>query len=535
MVKRHYTPILFILHKLMSAYNGQGRVIVMDIEKPYFEELIPSVLRRWNCATVKNCLPMPNEKEDWMVLLGMKALSYAVANSSKIQDTATVFIFNTEQFTRPEVHSKFHDLIANLKSTISASRLQYCDYSHVNIDLYNDKTAKIIHVPYEPLEDDVECLKSLLAKTPKKWDFGIVGSPGNYRHAMAKRFEDSKFSVNRIFNIFGIQRDIEIASCKALLNVHFDSTYMVFEQARCNRWCAAGMIVISEWSLDNPRTCFEIVNAAQPTTLEPQLKRKRLEKKRPLVSFIIRTRNEEKVILGALMSIKTFANLMPPDTVEVIVVLHLCTDGTEEKVKKFQEVCRGEFLIEVVKYEFEISRAGLENFITAHDSPHSMVQYTRFCYGLANGNWKFRYDADFEMSFPFQQELKTFLLKGDNTDVKVAIPYVSDDGTSGKECYLTNAFKGVTKIAFWELVEHSTDAQVNFNEHLIHRSHMADAKLYWHAEPWFMREFGEEAQALKKLYTACVETIGPEPLGCARANNPECGVYLKKVQDFFSK
>ena len=61
-----------------------------------------------------------------------------------------------------------------------------------------------------------------------------------------------------ISNMYGEDRDKQLATCKVLLNIHAHEDYQIFESARCEPWLAIGVSVISEQSLDNDSRCINV-------------------------------------------------------------------------------------------------------------------------------------------------------------------------------------------------------------------------------------------------------------------------------------
>ena len=49
---------------------------------------------------------------------------------------------------------------------------------------------------------------------------------------------------------WGRERDINLAKCKYILNIHWNDEYKIFETIRCNRLLQAGIKIISEDSID---------------------------------------------------------------------------------------------------------------------------------------------------------------------------------------------------------------------------------------------------------------------------------------------
>ena len=69
----------------------------------------------------------------------------------------------------------------------------------------------------------------------------------------------------------------------------------------------------------------------------------------------------------------------------------------------------------------------------------------------------------------------------------------------------------------------------------VHASRLNEVKSYWHDDPWFFNgniaeSYSVEAAKLRNAYGLAVKLVGPEPVGCARSNNPECDAYLGRCR-----
>ena len=69
--------------------------------------------------------------------------------------------------------------------------------------------------------------------------------------------KSSNISIN-VIELFGKDRDIELAKCKIILNIHAEDDYKIFESCRCEPWLKLGITVISENSLDNDPRCINV-------------------------------------------------------------------------------------------------------------------------------------------------------------------------------------------------------------------------------------------------------------------------------------
>jgi hypothetical protein len=116
---------------------------------------------------------------------------------------------------------------------------------------------KGITAKYVPLKTSGEYLEKIInfRKQPRIYDIGFNGSMSQRRRFIVDSLREAGFSVLTSTS-WGDARDLELSRCRALINIHFETTYRVFESARCEPWLSAGIPVISELSLDNDPRCI---------------------------------------------------------------------------------------------------------------------------------------------------------------------------------------------------------------------------------------------------------------------------------------
>jgi hypothetical protein len=173
-----------------------------------------------------------------------KTIYIGLTNSIQTND----ILFNTEQLSLN--HHLTH--IVNLKSRFPS--LEIWDYSLVNI---YELERKGVTAKYVPLITSGEYLEKIInfRKQPVIYDIGFNGSMSQRRRFIVDSLKEAGFSV-LVSTSWGDARDLELSQCRALINIHFETTYRVFESARCEPWLSAGVPVISELSLDNDPRCI---------------------------------------------------------------------------------------------------------------------------------------------------------------------------------------------------------------------------------------------------------------------------------------
>ena len=231
------------------------------------------------------------------------------------------------------------------------------------------------------------------------------------------------------------------------------------------------------------------------------------------ISFVIRVRDEEALLKLSLESLKA---LTVPH--EIIVICHLCTDGSKAVAEAAQKEGRS---IRIYEYSHPTSRAGYENLVTPPNHPGSFVYYTNWCFSHVSYNWIFKWDADFIAS----PELLNFLNKELKLDERKPIRYHIHCRMTpeiiNKENYLYNCLAKFAKYIFWETPMFFGGAEQIEIPHTIYTIPPTVLKPYWTLSPWFS---GGKDPKLEELLKKVVEICGPEPVGASRASCKECEI-----------
>ena len=239
------------------------------------------------------------------------------------------------------------------------------------------------------------------------------------------------------------------------------------------------------------------------------------------ISFIVRIRNEESTLEG---SVRSLFNVTIPH--EINLILHCCTDRSLEIATKLASENNH---IKLYTYDFPISRAGYENLATDAISDHSFVKYSNFCFNTGSFIWKFKWDADFIAS----PALLDFL--NSKEWVKENILYVityKNETMKSAEVYLSDSILSYIKYMFWEVICYSNKAvkkSLGDDIFIYHASELSKLKSYWEETPWFIQQDSNEARLVKQRVEQLKIDFGDEPEGMARALNPICDVYQRKI------
>jgi len=228
------------------------------------------------------------------------------------------------------------------------------------------------------------------------------------------------------------------------------------------------------------------------------------------ISFMLRVRNEEATLEK---SIRSLSGLTIPH--EIVIVLHCCTDRSEEIAHMMQS--EKPDMIKIFQYNNEISRAGYELLATDAESQHSFVNYSNWCLSKCTMPWVFKWDGDF-ISTP---ELISYLNAGIWTPRVERHYFAACNSTSAnKEPYLHGGLTKYTKFVFWEVPNtSSTPVDIHTGVNFTHDSELSSVKNYWYNEPWYNKEDSDEARKVRDRIKVLSDLFGPEPPGFARGSN----------------
>lgn len=155
-------------------------------------------------------------------------------------------LFNSEQMSLTHRRDPIINFLKNNGKIIN--------YNNTNANILLNQNSSFINqmllLPYICNKNEQSFLHNLLITSPKLYDFAIVGTLTPYRKFIIEQLYQRGLKILVINNSFDNKRDKNIAQCSALLNIHANSDYQVFESIRCNRWLDAGMTVISETCID---------------------------------------------------------------------------------------------------------------------------------------------------------------------------------------------------------------------------------------------------------------------------------------------
>jgi hypothetical protein len=219
---------------LVLAADGSARWFEEFTVIPYmYEERHVRAMSQERCAAINTLVAF--ERPDVL---------RRVLASRLLPHVTRAIVWNTEQMSRPGKIDAFCVAWRAIRAPAPV-RLAVWDYSAWNANKLQAALGLDVTVCPTASAADVAALRELCRVTPKTHDFACVGSPSPARKRAVTRLRQNGFTVDDV-HAWGRARDVRIAGAKALLNLHYDRSYSVFEAVRCSRWLRAGMAVVSE-------------------------------------------------------------------------------------------------------------------------------------------------------------------------------------------------------------------------------------------------------------------------------------------------
>jgi len=265
--KNIYDDILFVIRKnkniveknddlwLFYAFEGHNFKVLEDYIESLNEKY--NIVYTQDAEYVLSCNPKK-------VTFVMNVSNERIIEKYKNTDVE-LSILNTEPLTISHNLDLLKGYIAN------HPYLKIYDYSFSNTEiiLRNGMTSHVLK--YIPSEKEIRRLKKLNASSEKIYDFGIItygNTKTNTIDSLIHKKRDIVESLLRkgfkihIISGWGEERDIELAKCKVILNIHSilginGNMYYskTFENIRCNRLLDSGFKILSEDSIH----CNELV------------------------------------------------------------------------------------------------------------------------------------------------------------------------------------------------------------------------------------------------------------------------------------
>jgi hypothetical protein len=221
----------------------------------------------------------------------------------------------------------------------------------------------------------------------------------------------------------------------------------------------------------------------------------------PGISFLIRSRAEERTLDMAIHSLKTVS--VPHEIVLVI-------NGPEIAIPS-------EWPVRHFTYSPTLARPGVENLVTRPDSIHSMVWYSNWCQSKTRFSYIFRFDADFIASRVLIDEFPSVFSRPPAM-YKIKAAY-ADTLLANTEVYLYPKEPGpyYERYLFWELMQMRRNCPISsLNGSIFHDSTLNVTKQHLISPAWWDGTgHGEE------LERKCQEIVDKIGIRFARASDPE--------------
>lgn len=246
--------------------------------------------------------------------------------------------------------------------------------------------------------------------------------------------------------------------------------------------------------------------------------------RQPGVSFVIRARNEARLLFDNLVSLR---GVTIPH--EIVLVLHRCTDES----KKVAETCQKQGMpIRIIEDWTPVSRAGYETFVTPARHPNSLPEFYNRAFGHARYRWLVKWDADFTATEFFLELLNNYLNIDETKPLAYQLPCALGEDVLSIEEYMFNSYNGYGKYYFWEnRFPDENESSVFVHTTCINSVPPATIKNYWKEPPWFLDENTRD-DILAEKYETMIHIVGPEPRAFARSNNPEFDAHWKKLAEY---
>ena len=156
--------------------------------------------------------------------------------------------------------------------SVNEKLIEYNNYAIDKIDVYDYSMENIkiskkgLYLPYKKYIEETNKLTEYLTQD-KEFDFAVIGSPSPHRTKIIDLLVNRGFKVSHVHG-WNDARDKQVGKCRALLNLHFNEEYKLYEPIRCERWRFAGMPIYSEPCLDSIPDGIMIIDNFETFTLD---------------------------------------------------------------------------------------------------------------------------------------------------------------------------------------------------------------------------------------------------------------------------
>jgi hypothetical protein len=180
-----------------------------------------------------------------------KVIKYAFDKTKLIIDPKCIYInlqYPSHFFLENDFETNSKIAIVNIEQLRTSSFAAYKNFGFKTFT-YAPHDANDLgfqgYLPYVTHKEETDKLKSHFKSY--EYDVVYVWENSDYRMAIITELEKLGYKLKKISNFFE-NRDKEISKAKILLNVHYLPSYELHEAIRCDRWIAAGKLVVSQVS-----------------------------------------------------------------------------------------------------------------------------------------------------------------------------------------------------------------------------------------------------------------------------------------------
>ena len=184
---------------------------------------------RKNRTKLLKKMSIPNISDCHKKIIFVQYVNWGLYQKKK-DDDCEMFLLNTEQMTVEKYLDK-------IQKEIEMAKIRVIDYSMENITILKSIFPLIdfIHFPFPIMFEKFE------EKT------GDIVSLNNSKYR-SKVLESLGMYYNDFNNLWKNDRDSLIRQCKALVNIHVNDNYNIFESLRCYHALEMGVLIVSETS-----------------------------------------------------------------------------------------------------------------------------------------------------------------------------------------------------------------------------------------------------------------------------------------------
>lgn len=232
------------------------------------------------------------------------------------------------------------------------------------------------------------------------------------------------------------------------------------------------------------------------------------------LSFMVQCSNGASTLSRALTTLEGL--LQYGVRYEVVVVLHRCTDQSQAIADAYAR--SAPVPVRVLLYGLEVSRAGLETYVTDDDHPCSLISYCNWCLAQARAPFVWKWDSDFELNDAVAREVAQLIATCDGRPIAVRIPAKSREGVDAvPEPWFSNACTHYAKSSFWEVPVYCQGVQlVTLKSWFFHHDAPAlDTKPHSLTPSWFAHAAEGRAYVFRRRFQAIEEAFGTLPFDMA--------------------